>query len=89
MRDYQVTLHETDARREWTLPYAAIESPLAGAQPGREDLRCGEKVFFEDRSMQIQIGSIVRINQRTATVKTADGPGWRVPLRLLRYVVDI
>ncbi len=30
MRDHQVTLHETDARREWKLPYAAIEPPPAG-----------------------------------------------------------
>lgn len=105
MRDHQVTLHETDARREWKLPYAAIEPPPAGAQPtastaapptpaapsqpGREDFRCGEKVSFEDRYMQTQIGTIVRINQRTATVETPDGPGWRVPFRLLRHVVDI
>jgi hypothetical protein len=39
--------------------------------------------------MQTQIGTIVRINQRTATVETPDGPGWRVPFRLLRHVVDI
>ncbi|WP_157271398.1 hypothetical protein [Azohydromonas aeria] len=105
MRDHQVTLHETDARREWKLPYAAIEPPPAGAQPtastaapptpaalsqpGRDDFRCGEKVSFEDRYMQTQIGTIVRINQRSATVETADGPGWRVPFRLLRHVVDI
>lgn len=105
MRDHQVTLHETDARREWKLPYAAVEPPPGGgqpttttttpptaaalSQPGREDFRCGEKVSFEDRYMQTQIGTIVRINQRTATVETADGPGWRVPFRLLRHVVDI
>ncbi len=39
--------------------------------------------------MQIQIDTIVRVNQHTAMMETADGPGWRVPFRLLRHVVDI
>lgn len=102
LRDHQVTLHETDARREWKLPYAAIEPPAADAarpaepaetptpqRPAREDFRCGEKVSFVDRYMQAQVGTIVRINQRTATIDTGDGSSWRVSFALLRHVVDI
>jgi hypothetical protein len=101
MKDTQVTLHEDGTRREWKLPYAAIEPPSASAskpvepttpQPmraSRNDFRCGEKVAFEDRYLQTQVGTIVRINQRTATVDTGDGTSWRVGFALLRHVHDI
>ena len=101
IKDTQVTLHEDGTRREWKLPYAAIEPPPASAskpaepptpQPpraSRNDFRCGEKVAFEDRYPQTQIGTIVRINQRTATIDTGDGTSWRVGFALLRHVVDV
>jgi hypothetical protein len=103
MKDRQVTLHEVGTRREWKLPYAAIEppapdastakaqaaAPLPPPKPGRNDFRCGEKVSFEDRYLQTQVGTVVRINQRTASVDTGDGQTWRVPFALLRHVLDI
>ena len=103
MGDAKVTLHEEGTRREWKLPYAAVEPPRAapGAatpvpaatpaqiKPGRGDFRCGEKVSFEDKYLQTQVGTVVRINQRTATVDTGDGHSWRVGFALLRHVLDI
>jgi len=103
MKDTQVTLHEEWTRREWKLPYAAIEPPAANAsaartqaaapppppKPGRNEFRCGEKVSFEDRYLQTQVGTVVRINQRTASVDTGDGQTWRVSFQLLRHVLDI
>jgi hypothetical protein len=104
MGDAKVTLHEEGTRREWKLPYAAVEPPKtstsAAAQtppppapqpikPGRGDFCCGEKVSFEDKYLQTQVGTVVRINQRTATVDTGDGHSWRVGFALLRHVLDI
>ena len=103
MRDTQVVLHELATRREWKLPYAAVEPPAGGAAPAqpepavppavplpqRGDFRCGEKVAFEDRYLNTQVGTITRINQRTATIDTGNGPSWRVGFTLLRHVVDI
>jgi hypothetical protein len=102
MKDAQVTLHEQGTRREWKLPYAAIEPPPASAasdvkpvetptprRPSRNDFRCGEKVAFDDRYLQPLVGTIVRINQRTATIDTGDGHSWRVGFALLRHVVDV
>lgn len=101
LRDTQLTLHEEGSRREWKLPYVAIEPPGPTApksaeppaaqppRPSRADFRCGEKVAFEDRYLQTQVGSIVRINQRTATIDTGDGTSWRVGFALLRHVLDI
>jgi hypothetical protein len=103
LKDTQVTLHEVGTRREWKLPYAAIEPPAPSAaaptpsprvpppapRPSRNDFRCGEKVAFEDRYLQTQVGTIVRINQRTATIDIGDGTIWRVGFALLRHVVDV
>lgn len=103
LKDTQVTLHEDGSRREWKLPYAAIEPPApnaaanAAATPAppaaptatRNDFRCGEKVVFEDKHLQTVVGTIVRINERTATVDPGDGTKWRVGFALLRHVLDI
>ncbi len=82
--------------------YAAIEPPPAGATPPQEeraaaspplpqrcDFPCGEKVAFGDRYLTAQLGTIVRINQRTATADTGNGHSWRVSFALLRHVLDI
>ncbi|WP_238137079.1 hypothetical protein [Variovorax sp. JS1663] len=55
----------------------------------RDDFRCGEKVSFDDKYLQPHVGTVVRINQRTATVDTGNGHSWRVPFHMLRQVVDI
>jgi hypothetical protein len=103
MKDTQVTLHEDGTRREWKLPYAAVEppdptspppkesAPTAPPQnmPSRDDFRCGEKVSFDDKYLQPQVGIVMRINQRTATVDTGNGHSWRVPFHLLRRVLDV
>jgi hypothetical protein len=103
LRDTQVVLHEPTTRREWKLPYAAIEPPAAGAAPPpaqaappaamplpqRDDFRRGDKVAFEDRYLNTQVGVITRLNQRTATIDTGNGHSWRVGFGLLRHVVDI
>jgi hypothetical protein len=101
MKDTQVTLHEDATRTQWKLPYVAIEPPAPGTvtppppapaeppKPTREDFRCGEKVAFEDRYLNTQVGVIMRINERTATIDTGDGTKWRVGFGLLRHVLDI
>jgi len=104
MGDAKVTLHEEGTRIEWKLPYTAVEPPQAtgGAaekpspspaaaqlKPGPGDFRCGEKVSFEDKYLKTQVGIVVRINQRTATIDTGDGHSWRVGFPLLRHVLDI
>lgn len=105
MKDTQVTLQDLTERREWKLPYAAIEPPEpnptarahaaaaapppAAPRPSRNDFRCGEKVAFEDKYLQTVMGTIVRINDRTATIDPGDGSTWRVGFALLRHVLDV
>ncbi|HHM5429939.1 TPA: hypothetical protein ACRN0K_002290 [Pseudomonas aeruginosa] len=101
MKDTQVTVQEQQTRRTWALPYTALEPPQPSAQRppepepaqmprhARNDFRCGEKVCFEDKYLNTVVGTIVRINQRTATVDPGDGTTWRVAFGLLRHVMDI
>ena len=100
----QVTVHEDGTRTQWKLSYAGIDpgeddEPLQSEsppfieptahKPSREDFRRGDKVSFTDKYLQPQVGTITRINQRTATVDCEGGAGWRVPFAMLRHVMDI
>jgi hypothetical protein len=101
MKDTQATIHEDGTRNSWGVPYTAIEPPPPTAKPANEtepatapaptrnDFRCGEKVAFEDKYLNTVVGTVVRINQRTATIDPGDGTSWRVGFALLRHVVDI
>lgn len=102
MKDTQLTVHEEGTRSSWTVPYTAMEPLVPGAarpaaspepppplRPSRNDFRCGEKVAFEDKHLNTVVGTIVRINQRTASIDPGDGTTWRVGFALLRHVVDI
>ena len=102
MKDTQLTVHEEGTRSSWTVPYTAVEPPTPGSprpapppepppppRAGRNDFRCGEKVAFEDQHLNTIVGTIVRINQRTASIDPGDGTTWRVGFALLRHVVDI
>jgi hypothetical protein len=102
MKDTQLTIHEEGTRSSWTVPYTAVQPPVPGAErpertpepapasrASRNDFRCGEKVAFEDKHLNTVVGTILRINQRTATIDPGDGTSWRVGFALLRHVVDI
>ena len=100
MRDAQVTLHDTQQRVQWKLPYAAIEPPPPDAQPPaspppatfpkptRADFARGDKVSFTDRHLQTHVGVITRSNPKTATVDTGEA-SWSVPYGALHHVLDI
>lgn len=57
--------------------------------PTREDFRRGDKVAFEDKYLQTIVGTVVRVNARTATIDAGGGNTWRVGFALLRRVIDI
>jgi len=84
------------------VPYTALEPAAPGApkptpapvpaqvpRATRNDFHLGEKVAFEDKHLNTVVGTIVRINQRTASIDPGDGTTWRVGFALLRHVVDI
>ena len=100
----QVTVQEDNTRSQWKLNYAGIDpgeneerpegelpptSEPRKHKPGRDDFRRGDKVSFTDKYLQPQVGTIARINQRTASVDCEGGSSWRVPFAMLRHVMDI
>ena len=101
MKDTQLSVQDDVTRATWTLPYAAVElparkgtaaqapTPKAAPRPTRDDFRVGDRVSFEDRHLQTRIGTIVRINQKTASINCENEPGWRVPFGLLRHLIDL
>ena len=100
MKDKQVGVKDAISGQVWMLPYAAIEIPEGSpnkapepepkiVRPGRDDFQKGDRVSFEDSHLQTCIGTIIRINQKTASIEADDGRGWRVSFGLLRHIVDI
>ena len=56
----------------------------------RDDFRPGDTVSFTDQHLQEHVGTIVRINQKTASIQCDPNQGhWRVSFGLLRKIVDI
>ena len=104
IKNDQITVHEGGANLQWKLSYAAIDpgndsEPLEDQsppdsqpvtyKPARGDFVRGDKVSFTDKYLQPQVGTIARVNQRTASVDCEGGTGWRVPFAMLRHVMDI
>lgn len=81
--------------QQWWVPYAAIQLdpnhaplPEPPRRLARSDFAVGDTVSFEGRDLIQQLGAIVRLNQKTATV-SCDGHQWRVSFSLLRHVVEL
>ena len=79
----------------WWISYAAIQldaQPAPLAPPprhlDRSDFAVGDTVSFETRDLIQHLGTIVRLNQKTATL-SCDGHQWRVSFALLRHVLDV
>jgi hypothetical protein len=62
--------------------------PRQTKQKSRSDFRVGDSVSFLDRSMQPVAGKIVKLNPKTASIKTSTSE-WRVAYQLLQHIVDI
>jgi len=102
--DTQATVLEEQVRRNWKIPYAAIEGAEADSvttstayepppEPppatGPSGFSRGDKVTFDDGSGNTIFGVIAKVNRRTATIETEDSRKWRVDLQFLRRVLDV
>jgi hypothetical protein len=89
----RVLIQTTDHKLRW-LHYASIQFNAAAARdaiahvPGGTSFGVGDRVSFEGRDMVHHFGTVVRVNQKTATVQAGDGQ-LRVPYPALRRVVDL
>jgi hypothetical protein len=93
----QVLVQTELPRQGWWVMYAAISmdpanmppQPPPERRPTRADFARGDNVSFEPQDMIARFGSIIRMNQKTATVATEDGMEWRVAYGALRRVVNV
>lgn len=79
----------------WWAEFAAIQFDARQAPQSepprrmqRSDFALGDTVSFEGRDLIQRLGTIVRLNQKTATV-SCDAQEWRVSYALLRHLVDL
>ena len=90
----QLLVRTDDPAQLWWVSYAAIQldpSQAPAPHPAtlqRSDFAPGDAVSFTGRDLIEHVGTIVRVNPKTATV-ACEGHEWRVPFSLLRRVVDI
>jgi hypothetical protein len=100
LRQAQAIVQDNASRRRWALPYAAIVHDSASApihpEPApppraqREEFFVGDTVGFTDKHLSERIGTIVRLNAKTASIAVTDFEGhWRVSYGLLRRIVDL
>ena len=91
-------LVQTDApRASWWVMYAALSLDPSHARPtppperrsARADFALGDTVSFEPKDLIARFGTIIRLNQKTATIATDDGMEWRVSYAALRRVVNL
>lgn len=91
----QVLIDQDGGGYVW-VEYAALVVDTEQAVPSspvrpmltREDFHHGDTVGFEGRDLIEHIGTIVRMNQKTATVACKEGE-WRVSYSLLHRIVEV
>lgn len=86
-------------RRRWAVLYAAIIPDMTAApiqteapppRPRPEEFLIGDTVGFTDKHLNERVGTVVRLNAKTASIAVTDSEGhWRVSYSLLRKIVDI
>lgn len=95
LRRKQVLVVDTTTRMRWLLTYAAINvdgaSVLSFQRPRRGLDRCelavGDVVGFVDRDQRPRSGCLLRLNEKTVTLRCGREQ-WRISYSLLYRVID-
>ncbi|WP_250479815.1 MULTISPECIES: hypothetical protein [unclassified Caballeronia] len=101
LRHTQAVVQDNVTRRRFAVLYAAIlldataapiqkEAPPPRPRPRPEEFFIGDTVGFTDKHLNERVGTVVRLNSKTASVAVTDSEGhWRVSYSLLRKILDI
>jgi hypothetical protein len=95
MRRKQAVVLDLETQKRWLISYAAInldgadfeirEQPKQGLS--RQSVAVGDVVGFVDRNQQQRSGQVLRLNDKTVTLKVGHQK-WRISYTLLHRVVD-
>jgi hypothetical protein len=99
LRHTQAVVQDNVTRRRWAVLYAAIIVDATAApiqneapppRPRPEEFFIGDTVGFTDKHLNERVGTVVRLNSKTASIAVTDSEGhWRVSYGLLRKILDI
>jgi len=100
LRQTQAVVQDSATRRRWAMLYAAIipdtasgldhVEPPSPPKTQREAFFIGDTISFTDKHLNERVGTIVRLNAKTASIAVNDSEGhWRVSYALLRKIIDI
>jgi len=89
-----VIVKNCDDGKKWELCYHLLNInsrpfEFNNAAPGlsRNEVKVGDLVAFNHRGEEI-VGEIERLNQKTVSLKTAEGQGWRVYYKSLNPIIE-
>ena len=82
---------------KWNIVYASINTEEKSVEINmnqeygvkKSELRIGDTVTYVSRDNLQIFGTVVKLNPKTAGVKTVDGENWRVAYGFLKKVFDI
>lgn len=84
-------------QKNWNIPFyylnlddvdADIQAAKNSVGIPKNSLKVGAKVGFKDRDNSEHFGEVIRLNQKTATIKTSTGGRWRVHFCYLFPVIE-
>jgi len=92
----QLLVKNLHNQQEWIIPFYWVDLDeintdiVASSSLGldKKQLKVGDIVGFHDKQNQDVHGEVIRLNQKTATVRTNTNTEWRVGYRWLYPVID-
>ena len=93
----RLLVENIDDQERWEIPFYyvnldEVNTDIIGSSRmglDKSQLKVGDMVGFQDKQNNDVLGKIIRLNQKTATIKTSKNTEWRVGYELLYEVIDI
>ena len=93
----RLLVENIDDQQRWEIPLYyvnldEVNTDIIGSPRTRLDksqLKVGDMVGFQDKQNNDVHGKIIRLNQKTATIKTNTNTEWRVGYEWLYVVIDV
>ncbi len=82
---------------KWNITYASINTDDVSVEINmnqkygvkKSELKVGDRVTYISRDNLQVFGTVVKLNPKTAGIKTVDGEDWRVSYGLLKKIIEI
>ena len=92
----RVSVTDLEDGQHWSIYYSSINvggedishAPASGPGLSRNETAVGELVGFLDKDNCERVGTIVKLNQKTAGIECEDGTKWRVSYQFLFRIFD-